>query len=249
MTWELPREPEALLSLALDYPYDAPGFSYLLNQGAIEPLTASAEDRLFAGRQVVVAHGSNRAPAQLLRKFGVEATIPVTYGWLEDYDVVYGAHVARYGAITSTLVAARACRVRVAATWLTPAQLALMHATERMNYTYGLLPLGAFRPEVGPDPASVAVYLGNHGALMLDGTAVAFAAVEAQARAYPALLQHELQRRLLTELLPGRGLSDAILERIGDAEIRRSFAQRLPRGGPTFPDGFQLLRRLDDQLA
>ncbi len=164
-------------------------------------------------------------------------------------DVVFGAHVARYGAITSTLASADGCRVRVAATWLTTAQLELMHATERMNYTYGLLPDDAFRPETGPDPDAVAVYVGNYGPLRLDGSAVAFAAIEAEGRPHPALLQRDLQQRLLADLAPGRSLPDAILERIEDAAIRKDFAARLPRGGPASPDGFRTIERLDGRWA
>lgn len=245
MSWALPVEPEELLELALEYPYEAPDTSYLLEAGALKPLTTAAL-ALCLGRYPVVAHGSNRAPAQLLRKFGTAATIPVTYGWLSGYDVVFGAHVSRYGAITSTLHAASGCQVRVAVTWLSRQQLARMHETERLNYTYGRLPAATFLPEAGPRPASLAAYLGNRGALLLDGRPVAIEGLEAEGRPHPAMSQRALQRRLAERFEPGRPLAEVVLERIARAEVRSAFTLALPASGPESLDAFEPLQRLDE---
>lgn len=243
MPWRLPEDEAGLLALATDYPYEAPDESYLFTEGAARALSAAGWRALdFAGRVPVVAHGSNRSPAQLFRKFGRGATIPVTYGRLAGYDVVYAAHVARYGAITSTLAALPGVAARVALTWLTAEQLAFMHETERMNYTYGRLDPAAFAPEAGPAPASLTVYIGNHGPLALDGGLVGLAAVTAEGRRHPALWQRALQARLA----PGQPLEPLLLARIADPAVRRAFEVGLSRQQTALTlDGFTLIERLD----
>lgn len=251
MPWALPSGRDALLALATDYPYPAPAESYLFAGGEARLLPPAAWAALdLAGRVPVLAHGSNRSPEQLRRKFGDRATIPVAYGWLSGYDVVYAAHVARYGAITSTLAALAGVRARVAVTWLSLAQLAFMHETERMNYAFGRLPAGVFTPEAGPPADPLALYLGNHGPLYLEGSAVALAAVTAEGRSLPALDQAALQARLGALYHPGKTLEELLLARIADPALRRAFelqlrAERQPENLP----GFTLVQRLDETLA
>lgn len=254
MAWSLPEDPAALLALGRDYPYEAPAQSYLFRAGQAELLDGDAWAAVdFAGRSAVLAHGSNRSPAQLARKFLDRAysgsdSIPVVYGWLKGYDVVFAAHVARYGAVTSTLYHAPAVRSRVAVTWLAQEQLRYMHETERMNYSYGRLPAGAFSPEVGPVPASLYVYVGNHGPLLLDGHPVGLAAVEAEGRPWPSRRQDEMQELLCKLFDEGEGWEELLRLRIAEPERRRAFEQRL-RGQAARPalDGFEFLERLDGE--
>src|SRR3546814_1587568 len=70
MPWALPETDDALLRPAKGYPYAAPAGSYLYRDGASKPLEGSLDPDLMAGRVPVIAHGSNRAPEQLHRKFG-----------------------------------------------------------------------------------------------------------------------------------------------------------------------------------
>ena len=70
------------------------------------------------------------------RKFGDAATVPVSRAWLADHDVVYSAHVARYGAIPACLFPAPDTRVAVWITWLDDTQLARMHETEAVGIAY-----------------------------------------------------------------------------------------------------------------
>jgi hypothetical protein len=252
LPWSLPEDPAALMALGRDYPYAAPSQSYLFREGEVEtPDNAGWAEVDFAGRTAVLAHGSNRSPAQLARKFMDRAwrgdtTVPVVYGWLDGYDVVYAAHVARYGAVTSTLCHAPGVRARVAVTWLAPEQLAYMHETERMNYSYGRLPPGAFRPEVGPAPASLYVYVGNHGPFLVDGRPTALAAIEAENRPWPARRQDEMQDFLAKLFHPGEAWEALILLRIAEPQQRQSFERRLRASSAPRPlDGFELLERLD----
>jgi hypothetical protein len=250
MPWALPSDAAGLLALATDYPYAAPDDSYLFVAGEARALSAAGwRGYGFAGRVPVVAHGSNRSPQQLFRKFGRDAEIPVTYGRLLGYDVVYAAHVARYGAVTSTLAAVPGVAARVALTWLTPAQLAFMHETERMNYTFGHLPAGCFQPEVGPAPDVAAVYVGNRGPLALDGGLAGLAAVSAEGRPHPALWQREIQARLAALHYPGEPLEALLLNRIRSPAARRAFEARLTRHQRDLAlEGFTVVQRLDGEM-
>ena len=252
MPWSLPEDPAALLALGRDYPYAAPAQSYLFRDGRVEMPDGDAWATVdFADRTAVLAHGSNRSPDQLARKFMDPAyrgdtAVPVVYGWLADYDVVYAAHVARYGAVTSTLFHAPGVQARVGVTWLAAEQLAYMHETERMNYSYGRLPPGSFRPEAGPAPASLYAYIGNHGPFLLDGRPIGLAAVEAEGRPWPARRQDEMQNFLAKLFHPGEAWEALIMLRIAEPEQRRAFEARLRSAvSPLALDGFELLERLD----
>ena len=95
MPWPLPDTDLDLLALAKAYPFADPGKSYHFRGGAARPLEAAGPE-VFAGRTPVIAHGSNRSPDQLRRKYGAAAEIPVSRGWLAEHDVVgrgaIGAH-------------------------------------------------------------------------------------------------------------------------------------------------------------
>jgi len=79
----------------------------------------------------VVASGSNAAPERLLAKFGHDnGTIPVTRAVLHDFAVVFAGHFTAYGAIPATLTPRPKASTDVWITWLTPAQLDVMHKSE-----------------------------------------------------------------------------------------------------------------------
>ena len=179
MPWRLPDEESELLALAKGYPYDAPESSYLFANGNAKPLEA-AGTVAYGDRVPVLAHGSNRSPHQLKRKFGAAAEIPVSFGWLADYDVVYSAHITQYGAVASTLQHLPGTRVRLAVNWLGKRQLARMHETEGpSNYAFGRLAEVELTLEQGPAArcAEIFVYLGRNGCLDLDERPVGLAAV------------------------------------------------------------------------
>ena len=137
MPWPLPTSDPERLALAKSYPFAAPGQSYLFRDGAAAPSDpALSAPELYDGRTAVIAHGSNRAPDQLLRKFGAGAEIPVIRAWLADYDVVFSAHVTSYGSIAANLQHAPGVRACVFVTWLTAGQLTRMHETELGGENY-----------------------------------------------------------------------------------------------------------------
>ncbi len=233
MAFRLPDAPDARLALAKGYPYDAPAACFLWRAGADGAELRPIAEADFSGRTPVLAHGSNRAPAQLARKFlgrpGLERDIPVTAGWLHDTDVVYSAHVTGYGAIASTLRRVPGCRVRVAVTWLSDAQLARMHETEGANYHYGRL-ARRFVADSGPRAAFAALptYLSDHGSLTRgDGRPLGLAAVRAEGRPHAALTQDAAQELVRAAHHPAETLDRHILANIADARRRLALVGRL----------------------
>ena len=71
-------------------------------------------------RKRILAIGSNRSPRQLARKFKHEPVIAAVAATLHDFDVVYAARIASYGA--ATLVRQPGAIVRVAVLYLTKKQ-------------------------------------------------------------------------------------------------------------------------------
>lgn len=245
MPWRLPDSEDGLLALAKGYPFPAPDGSYLFRRGAAEPLAAGdRSDDLYRDRVPVLAHGSNRSPEQLERKFGETAEIPVTVGWLSGYDVVYSAHITQYGAVASTLHHAPGVRARVSLTWLSPAQLDRMHETEGpSNYRYGRLQDIALRLEAGPAPAIAhcTVYLSTNGCLERNGAPVGLAAVTAEGRQYEALGQEDALAHVRDRYRPHLDLDDMILRKIRDRALRTALvdemrAQAVPPAAPHFEE-------------
>lgn len=219
--WALPDDPAERLAIAKGYPYHAPARSFLYRHDEVRPI----EEADFARRTAVLGHGSNRSPSQLARKFahfeGPDAEIPVTYAWLDGYDVVYSAHVTTYGAIASTLQHAPGCRVRVAVTWLDTVQLERMHETEG-HYAFGRLEGVPVAPEAGPpaDGHHLMMYLSDHGCLLRAGAPIGLAAVQAEGRAHPALDQEQALALVRDRLAADTDLDRFILDSIADPELR-----------------------------
>ncbi len=240
MPWKLPESDVDLLALAKSYPYPAPDSSYLFADGEAGPI----ERAEFEGRVPVLAHGSNRSPVQLKRKFGSAAEIPVSLGWLADYDVVYSAHITQYGAVASTLQHRPGTRVRLAVNWLDEAQLARMHETEGpSNYGFGRLVGIDLSLEHGPvvERREALVYLGRNGCLDLDDGPVGLAAVTAEGRGHHAHHQEEALALVRARHRPEMGLEDMILEAVRDSSRRLALtnemkARAVPVAAPHFEE-------------
>jgi len=244
MPWPLPTLESDLLALAKGYPFEVPGRSYLFGADAVVPLAADAGPEVFAERVPVIAHGSNRSPRQLRRKYGNGAEIPVSRAWLADYDVVYSAHVTQYGAIAANLQHMPGTRVEVYVTWLTVPQLERMHETELggENYHYGEMAEIELTLEVGPVPTLSAAhaYLSTRGCLIeRPSRPVGLAAVAAERRAHGALVQEAAIALVRDRHRPGIDLDRHILATIRDRTLRRdliaAMAQHaLPATAPHF---------------
>ena len=115
------------------YPYDAPSGAYLMSEGQVQPLD---DYRCLEGRVAVLSVGSNRAPRQLLRKFGPQAMVPVTPAILHDCDICHVANIAPYGAVPCAAFVSPGTSVQLNIAWLDTAQLEIMHATESLGTAY-----------------------------------------------------------------------------------------------------------------
>ena len=214
------------IARALGYPYPAPTGDFVFRGGNVEALD---ENIPLTDRIPVLAVGSNRAPEQLLRKFGDNALVPVTVARLMDHDVVYSAHMASYGSIPATLAPSPGTRVAVSLTWLTPEQLERMHETEAIgvNYDYGVarnleIETGAGRPKV-----PVGCYLGRRGAHAPDGAPVALAEVEAAGRVFGSATQSEMLSRAHVGHGDGETFEAWLGALIRDRDARGSLTARL----------------------
>jgi hypothetical protein len=253
LSWPLPESPAARLALAKAYPFPAPGRSYLFRDGAAQPLeTGTSQAALFAGRQPVIGHGSNRSPEQLHRKFGTGAEIPVSRAWLRDYDVVYSAHVSQYGSIAANLQYTPGTLAEVYVTWLTADQLERMHETELggENYYYGRLNGVSLDLETGPEAAmdSADVYLSTRGCLTRDGgplglAPVGLAAVASKDRPHGALDQVGVLDLVRARHRPERDLDHHILETIRDPAGRKALVAEMQAGAlPAEAPHFEVLK-------
>ena len=251
MPWALPETDDALLRLAKGYPYAAPGGSYLYRDGAATPLTGPLDAALTAVRVPVIAHGSNRAPEQMHRKFGHLAgdasAIPVTRALLHDHDVVFSAHMTRYGSVSATLHEAPGTRVEIYVTWLTEAQVERMHETEigAGNYGYGRMGGLSLAVEQGPVLEEAFVYLSVHGCLAdpdRPEAPLALAAVPAENRIHRAVLQEEALAVLHRAHHADLAFDAMILANIKDLEQRRRLVDALQATAvPWSVPGFELI--------
>jgi hypothetical protein len=201
-------ETAAILRRALAYPYATPNHSYLYRDGEAHEFSASGPD--LAGRSPLLSYGANAAPEALARKLAAlpGEELPVVRAELEDFDVVYSAHVSPYGAVPATLLESPGTVAPVFVLHPSPAQRALLTASEP---NYDLVELDG-----------VAVYRSKHGCLRLEGSPVALAAVRSAGRTLPELDEPAVLERVRAHLEPQLSLEDF---------IRASIA----RGGGSFP--------------
>jgi hypothetical protein len=251
LPWPLPSDEATRLQLAKGYPYQAPAASYLFCRDIIvSSLPQDWHPDVFEARSPVIAHGSNRAPDQLRRKYGnlsgvskqigmadigaasltlkaaaQFADIPVTLTRLYDYEVVYSAHMTRYGAVAANLQHAPGAEVDIFITWLNPSQLQRMHDTELGGGIYRFGRLKSVRIDQPPGPlpqiTDVFVYLSEAGCLRVGDRPAGLSAIPAAKRQFPALSQLEALQAVRDRLAPDRDLDDFILNIIADPLFRR----------------------------
>jgi hypothetical protein len=168
-----PEQTAAILKRALAYPYATPDHSYLYRGGDVAELPPDGPD--LSGRTPLLSYGANSAPEALARKLaplpGTE--LPVLQSELEDFDVVYSAHVSPYGAVPATLLESPGTRAPVFVIHPTPEQRALLTASEP---NYDLVEVNG-----------IAAYRSKHGPLSIDGSPVALAAIRSAGRTLPEL--------------------------------------------------------------
>ncbi len=155
--------PPDRIAHALRYPFDPPHRAYRFRSGGLHP----PEPFDPTGLHAVVASGSNGSPDRLHQKFGDAAEVPVTYGIIHDLVPVFAARVTGYGSVPATLAVVAGARAGVHVTWLTDAQLEIMHQTESVGtgYAYCALEGFGFTPRGAHPQGPLHAYISLHGAL------------------------------------------------------------------------------------
>lgn len=222
---------------AVDYPYPVPDQDFLFKGGKAQPFAA---EMIGGDRTPVLAVGSNRAPEQLTRKYGDgdDVEIPVTQLKFPGFDVVYNAHMARYGSLPATIIPAPGVTAHIYVTWLTPPQLSVMHTTEGVgiNTEFGVFE-GLALTSGGRPVTSAWTYRGRHGAFAPDGTPRSVGEVRADNRTFPALHQRDVLTFVHRNF--GEGVfDDWLITHIEDAEKRKGLSRRISVGAAKveFPD-------------
>ncbi len=205
---------QELVERALAYPYAVPSGSFLLVDGKVRDargLEPSGTHTL--DRTPLLAYGSNASPEVLARKLGGstrEKPVLALRATLTDFDIVYSAHISRYGSIPAALKRSSGTKVAVFVLYLTEKQLALISATEP-NYERVMLSDVSCKLEGGETLTELAAYLSRHGCLLADGSEIALTAVEARNRTFPAMSQREVLEHVRDILRPGESLDRFML--------------------------------------
>jgi hypothetical protein len=228
--------PLSALDRARHYPYRAPTGGYVLSHGRLLPLDQAgldnAGDSLLDGRVPVLSVGSNRAPVQLLRKFGDAAVVPVTPARLHDCDVVHTAYIGYYAAVPCTAFPAAGTVVALNVAWLDPAQLVQMHRTEGIGVAYDFVEMQGVEHLLTVPEMPVFGYAARFGALDCgDGKPAGLAAIPAAGRQFKTLDQHEAANlvRQLGGADDARPMPDFIADMQRDKPARDRIVARLAR--------------------
>ncbi len=203
---------DELVRRALAYPYEPPAGSFVQVGERTEPLPPEGAD--LSGRRALLSYGANAAPEALTRKLAAlePRPLPVLRAELTGFDVVYSAHVTRYGAVPAALVASPGTTASVHLVFPDPEQLAALAATEGQNYALERLADFTCELEVGgAGPTEIEAFISVHGPLLRDGVPIALAAIPARGRTFPALTTPEVIDLVRAELTPELDLTQFIL--------------------------------------
>lgn len=203
---------DELVGWALAYPYRPPPGSFVQVGERTEPVPAAGLD--LSGRRALLSYGANAAPTALARKLATlePRPLPVLAAELTGFDVVYSAHITRYGAVPAALVVSPGTTASVHLVFPDEEQLAALAATEGQNYA--LERLVGFTCELGVGaaaPEEIDAFISVHGPLLRGGEPIALAAIPARGRHFPQLSTPEVIELVRAELTPELDLTQFIL--------------------------------------
>ena len=222
------RDRAAILAAARNYPYEIPASSYVYSKKGL----LDFDPALRETRTPVLAIGSNQSPARLAQKFGHDAShvIPVQRAELEDFDVVYSAHISRYGAVPAMLQHAPGARVTIAVTWLDDAQLEIMNESElsAANYSFALLENLVLRLDDGDEVERVHAYVSSRGHLSAGGgPPIGLAAIPCRGRRCRSMSTAEALEVVRERTAPETGADDFVIRLVSDDSFRHEVIRRL----------------------
>lgn len=266
-------DPDAIIARAKGYPFHLPRTSYILVDDRVlfledlslgnvfesqvsvggETMSVSEATGRSSGaaaasevRTPILGYGSNAAPVQLQRKMEqLEETtsIPVVRARLKDFDVVYSAHIGRYGPIPATLYPSPGTAVDLFVTFLTDAEAARMFETEHGNYDYVDLRDIEVEIETYGRLTHVRAYLSKYHVLGLTGAPLALEAIAASARALTPVSEPGALEIVARAVAPSLTVDQFILAAATDEDRRREWTAALaPTAIPfSWPD-VQIIR-------
>jgi len=221
------NERSDVVERAMGYPYEAPWRPFV--QLGHETLASGEIEIERAERLPMLAYGSNAAPEVLARKLALsDQPVLVVPAWLDGFDVVYSAHISPYGAIPATLQRSPGTEVRVHVVFMTEAQVGLVSATEP-NYESATIEGASCRPDEGEPVIDPPAYISRHGCLLVEGSEVALAAVEARGRAFPRLSEAEAIEHVRLTTAPDADLESFVLANVTDPGLSQARTAQLPR--------------------
>jgi hypothetical protein len=252
----LADSPDDIIERAKRYPYEIPERSFILFGDRTLTLEDLELDNLLESRVrvdgttitlfdiavgsdaiagsdrriPVLGYGSNAAPAQLRRKMegvGHAVAIPVVRATIKDFDVVYSAHIGRYGPIPATIHPSPGTHLSVFLTYLTPPELKRMFVTEHGNYDYVELNDVTVEGDSGERLSKVHAYLSKYGALGLVNTPLALEAVRAERRRYRSITEPEALDLVAAAVAPGVPVDKFIVRAATERETRREWIRAL----------------------
>ena len=224
------------------YPYEAPASSYVIEKGYVRLIeTAQVPD--LTGKTAVLSIGSNRAPQQLLRKFGDEAELIVTTALLKDCDVVHSACFSYYGAVPCTAYPCQGTDITLNAVWLTDAQLQIMHDTEAVGIAYDYCQWndGHIVIDVRDQPQAVFGYATRLGYFANpQGLPYALSSLPAHNRQFDTLSQQQARQWLRAQLpveLQMADEADFMIKIVADKPFRLAVNEALKLQAKQMPKG------------
>ena len=225
-----------------DYPYEAPAASYVIENGYVR-LIGEAQIADLAGKTPVLSIGSNRAPQQLLRKFGEQAELVVTTALLKDCDVVHSACFSYYGAVPCTAYPCQGTDIPLNVVWLTDEQLQIMHDTEAVGiaYDYCQWDAGRIVIDIKQQPEAVFGYATRLGYFANEaGLPYALSSLPAHHRQFEALTQRQARQVLRARLPDSLQASDEntfMINIVNDKPYRLAVNEALMAQAKQMPDG------------
>jgi hypothetical protein len=162
----------------------------------------------------LLAYGANRSVAGIARKLGTDAPSPpvvVAAARLDEFDVVYSAHVSPYGAVPATIQRRPGHAADVHVLFVDDAQVAAIDAYEP-NYQRRPLEGLSLRLDDGTAMDAAEAYISLHGCLAIEGAECPIAVRD----------QQTVLALVRDRLAPGRDLDDFILAGIRDPALQAS---------------------------
>lgn len=225
---------QEVVERALAYPYAVPATSFVLTGDEVRdadgPGSSPCSDEPDpTGHTQLLAYGSNASPEALARKLGEslhDSPVLALRATLACFDVVYSAHISRYGSVPATLQRSPGTEAIVFVLHLSEEQLRLIEVTEP-NYELVTLRGISCMPESGEELNELATYVSRHGCLLASGSEVALAAVEARGRRFPAMTQRQALEHVRAALAPEQKLKAFVFAAASDPELARRRTEAL----------------------